>query len=169
VNLHMLNVLWLALSIAVTPPCPLEGLWVLPDAVGWAELRIGMSLEEVHAVTGGPLEIRGKDLSEGTGTTMHGNPLSFGFRRVNGRWGLTSISLLRSPASNSYCWSSAELSRMLKQKVPHSRYLPSRHNPELSERDNETPMFVVHERQQVVVLLKAKEGRVFIGNVSELD
>ena len=67
------------------------------------------------------------------------------------------------------CWSRDALLSALYQNVPNARYLPSRHDPDLLEDENEYPLYFLNEDECIVVLLKPSQGAVFLGHLSILD
>jgi hypothetical protein len=149
------------------PPSPLARLEALDGTLAWNDLALGMSHAAVERVLGrelplsppGPAACAWRSVdAEVDGTPVH---LSFGERE--GELKLESLRIELTGAR-----SRDELVRLLKRRVPPVRYQPGRHQPDLAEDEDETPLYVYTENEELGLLLKPDRA-LFVTRVGCLD
>ena len=167
-----MQVLVLVLTLtSIAVDCPLELLVVGDDSVGWGQLRIDMPLADLEEQLGYDLNFKPVEESPADHALVlaHDRAVWLSFHKADGVWKLAGISILHMARDPDACWPRHALVTLLRQKAPTARYLPSRHDPNSPESENDYPMYAVDDDDEFVVLLKPTQGSVYVGRVSNLD
>ncbi len=167
-------VLLLGLLIALNSDahCPIDKIFTTPDASGWGPIQLGMTLEQVISIAGEPLELQQSEYDgsvSGAESSLDGQALSFTFLRTHQEVRLAGVSLIRSRNDPDSCWARDALISRIKERFPQAKYRASRHAPDLSEADNEYPMYSLAPSSDIVILLKPTHGTIYIGELKALD
>ena len=151
-------------------PCPIERASFMSGAARWGHLQLGMSQSEVVALVGHPLNLERDDTSgRHARLSFDGQSIVLTFHMAGEDVTLEGITLIRGADDPDRCWAPDALAKQVRASFPDAKYRPSRHAPELTESENEFPMFSVGGSDDTVILLKPTQGSIFIGKERMLD
>lgn len=137
---------------------PFELIEVGNGRLGWGDLRIGMSRNEVAGILRQEVSLHQSEspvCGEFFSDVLHyGRWLALQFSDRSEEAELESIFV----PFKSTLQSKTILVQRLKDHVPNLRYQPSRHLPNQPEQANRTPMYLLEENPTLAILLKPDRG-----------
>ncbi len=128
--------------------------------LGWGGITIGMKAKDVEHLINKKINIKYPVENDGYGPSStfkyKDRELHVDFSGTNTESVVEGIFI--SFLNISYSWTKDEIVAALKKQIPNIIYEPSRHWPNLNEKENETPLYLVSRSSDLAILVKPKEG-----------